>query len=132
MLEEKNYKYITVKAYAKLIDKSDKTVYKMIKDGLVTAKKKEKTYAIRVDNFMLNRCEDITKSLYTMKELMQGFESRLKELEEKSSKKSVLKKIKVAVKKPIKKGSIKKSIKKSKLLKPKKKITKQSKNSSKK
>jgi hypothetical protein len=95
------YKDISVKAYAKLINKSDKTVYKMIKDGLIGASKKSKGYVIRVDSFMLNRCEDINKNLHSMKELMASFESRLKELEEKKKNKPLVKKVLKTAKKPI-------------------------------
>jgi len=117
MSEIKSYKDLSVKAYAKLIAKSDKTVYKMIKDGLLAAKKKDKGYSIRVDNFMLNRCDDITESMCTMKDLMQSFESRLKKLEEGGQKKSMTKKTKLSVKKPLSK--MKKSVKS-----PKKKLRK--------
>jgi len=110
-LKSKHYKEISVKAYSKLINKSDKTVYKMIKEGLVAAKKEDKGYVIRVDNFMLNRCEDMNKNLYSMKELMESFEVRLAKIEKKEqkspAKKKVLKKsikpLKKAVKKPLKK-----------------------------
>ncbi|MDF1880169.1 hypothetical protein JHD50_02435 [Sulfurimonas sp. MAG313] len=117
-----HYKDISVKAYAKLIDKSDKTVYKMIKDGLVAAKKKDKGYEIRVDNFMLNRCEDINKSLHTMKTLMNDFSKEVEELKlsvdkikesnKNSRKKLVLNKKLKPIKKVVK-SSRKKILKKS-------------------
>jgi len=109
----KYYKDVSVKAYAKLINKSDKTVYKMIKDGLLGANKKAKGYEIRVDSFMLNRCEDINKNMHNMKELIESFELRLKEVEQKLEKKK---------KNPIQKKKMKpllKTIKKS----PMKKIS---------
>lgn len=113
-LDVRHYKEISVKAYAKLINKSDKTVYKMIKEGLVAASKKDKSYMIRVDNFMLDRCEDMQKSIYTMKALMESFSLRLEKIEKKE-RKTVSKK--VTVKKKLK--PLKKSIKKP-LAKPKK------------
>jgi len=109
----KYYKDISVKAYAKLINKSDKTVYKMIKDGLIGANKKAKGYEIRVDSFMLNRCEDINKNMHTMKELMQSFESRLNEIESKTKQKKVVTPLKKSMKKPIMKKVVKKTAVKS-------------------
>lgn len=117
--KSKHHKDISVKAYAKLIDKSDKTVYKMIKDGLIGANKKSKGYVIRVDSFMLNRCEDINKNLHSMKELMASFESRLKDVEAKNQRKPLAKKIVKAVKKPIPK-TLKKAPKKTTAKGPKK------------
>jgi len=117
--ESKFYKDISVKAYAKLINKSDKTVYKMIKDGLLGAKKKAKGYEIRVDSFMLSRCEDINENIFTMKELMQSFESRLKEVEKKTEKKKVVISTKQGAKKPVMKKVLKKNT-----LKPIKKVGK--------
>jgi len=110
-LSSKYYKEISVKAYAKLINKSDKTIYKMIKEGLIAAKKKDKAYVIRVDNFMFDRCEDINKSIHTMKELMESFALRLDKME-KSVPKSLLKKtvLKKSVK-PLVKSKKKPSLK---------------------
>lgn len=111
-LKSKHYKDISVKAYAKLINKSDKTVYKMIKEGLVAAKKEDKGYVIRVDNFMLNRCEDMNKNLHTMKALMEEFELRLSTIEKKELKKPAQKKVVKKMLKPLKK-TVKKPLKKS-------------------
>jgi len=129
-VHSKHYKELSVKAYAKLINKSDKTVYKMIKEGLVAARKKDKAYVIRVDNFMLDRCEDMHKHIHTMKELMDSFSFRLEKLEKKEKnktvKKSVLKKsvkpLTKTKKKPLVKTG-KKPVKKT-LAKPIKKLGK--------
>jgi len=117
-LKSKQYKDISVKAYAKLINKSDKTVYKMIKEGLIAAKKEDKGYVIRVDNFMINRYEDMNKNLHAMKELLESFELRLAKVEKKETKKPV-KPVKKAIKKPLTK-TLKKTAKKT-VLKPLKK-----------
>lgn len=46
---------IGLKAYSKLIGKSDKTVYKMIKEGLNAAKKGNNGYEVAVDGYVLER-----------------------------------------------------------------------------
>lgn len=129
MTDEKSkyHQEISVKAYAELIDKSDKTVYKMIKDGLLEASKKSKGYVIYVDSFMLNRCEDINKNLGSIKERMASFESRLKDVEAKKKSSPLGKKVVKKLKKPIAK-TLKKTPKKTmaKVIKKseKKKVTK--------
>ncbi len=127
---------LSVKEYAKLINKSDKTVYKMIKEGLIMAKKEKMGYEVLVDSFLISRCNEINKSLRQMKEHITLFtkeisalqigsrslEKRVTELESKQLKKSVIKKkllkpLKKVMKKPIKKTAkkvTKKTIKKGK------------------
>lgn len=113
-LLSKHYKEVSVKAYAKLINKSDKTVYKMIKEGLIAANKKDKGYMIRIDNFMLNRCEDMNKNLDAIKELIESLVTRLEKLEKKemkTAKKSVKKPLTKRINKPLKKR-VKKTVSK--------------------
>ncbi len=105
-MAKKQYKYISVKEYAALINKSDKTVYKMIKDGLVEARKEDKGYEVRVDNFMMSRCDKINQNLQKMSELIERFEERLDNLEKRGVKKEVVEKklvkpLQKIVKKPV-------------------------------
>lgn len=116
MSKKSQFKYVSVKNYASLINKSDKTVYKMIKEGLVAARKGEKGYEVRVDNFMINRSEEINKSLRTMKALIESFELRLDALEKKGVNKDIVEKklvkpLKKLVKKPLAKPAKKSSAK---------------------
>jgi len=127
MKESQTINTLSVKEYASLINKSDKTVYKMIKEGLVGAKKGMNGYEVVVDTYLTSRCKDINKSLFDMQGLIQSFtkeisslktatayfEKRLNELESKSLKKSVVKKkllkpLKKVMKKPIRKKLLKK------------------------
>ncbi len=108
---------MSVKEYAKLINKSDKTVYKMIKDGLIMAKKEKTGYEVLVDSFLISRCKDINKSLFEMKEGMRLFTKEISALQKRSTyfeKRLVALELK----------QLKKSVVKSKLLKPFKKILK--------
>jgi len=132
MKENKNISTLSVKEYAILINKSDKTVYKMIKNGLVGVTKGKNGFEVVVDIYLTSRCKDINKSLLEIQGLMQVFtkeisslktttayfEKRLKELESKSLKKRVLKKkllkpLKKVMKKPVLKKSVKKVLSKS-------------------
>lgn len=117
-LSAKYYKEISVKEYAKLINKSDKTIYKMIKEGLIAARKKDKAYVIRVDNFMFDRCEDMSKNIHSMKALMESFSLRLEKLEKNKTEKTVKKTVSKKSIKPLKK------VKKKPLVKTGKKLMK--------
>jgi hypothetical protein len=111
---------LSVKEYALLINKSDKTVYKMIKEGLIGAKKGSNGYVVLVDTYLTSRCKDINKNLSEMKALLQSFtkeisslEKRVKNLESKSLKKTVVKKKLI---KPLRK-SVKKTVLKKRKIK---------------
>ncbi len=94
---------ITVKEYAGLIGKSDKTVYKMIKDGLIRVNKEEKKYRVVVDTFLHKRFKDMNRNLLQMQEVVLNLEKRLAKLEEKSiSKKSTTDKLIKPLKKSMK------------------------------
>ena len=131
MKEMLNTSTLSVKEYAKLINKSDKTVYKMIKEGLVNAKKEKNEYAVLIDAYLIARYQDINKSLSEIKVMMAlltkeisslqsasaYFEKRVKALEANSLKKTVVKKrlikpVNKLVKKPILRKSTKKIAKK--------------------
>lgn len=133
-VKSKAVQKISVKAYADLIGKSDKTVYKMIKDGLVAAKKGKSGYEVVVDTFIHERSDDINKELGNLRETVKDLAKRIEKLESMSvKKKTVPKKIGVPVKKtlkksvakaPLKKKPLKKVVKKSSIKSPKSKTTK--------
>lgn len=114
---------ISVKAYGDLIGKSDKTVYKMIKDGLVAAKKGKSGYEIIVDTNIREQSDDINKELGKLRETVKNLAKRIEKLESMSvKKKTVSKKVSVPVKKTLKKSIAKAPLKK----KPLKKVVKKS------
>ena len=130
-------KYLSVKEYANLIGKSNKTVYKMIDEGFVAATKEGKALKVAVDTNILKKydasmeyIEEILKELVQLKKRVSELESQKKV----SAKKSVIKKkapVKKLKKAPLKKSvtnkkPLKKTTKKvvKKLTKPAKKIVK--------
>ncbi len=115
-VESKSTRKLSVKAYSDLIRKSDKTVYKMIKDGLITAKKGKNGYEVVVDTYVLEGYNEIHKEVNELKGLLKELDKRLEKLESKPVKKRALVKKAIAkapkVKKPLKKVP-KKTLKKS-------------------
>ena len=54
---------MSVKTYAELVDKSDKTIYKQIKNGSLEAVRVKKGYQVCVDANMLKRLKKLSKAL---------------------------------------------------------------------
>jgi len=113
-VESKSTQKLGVKAYSNLIGKSDKTVYKMIKDGLIAAKKGKNGYEVIVDSYILEGYNDMHKELNELKSLLNDLDKRLQKLESKSvNKKAPLKKVNKPVKKAVAKApQVKKPLKK--------------------
>jgi len=105
--------YVSVKEYAKMIDKSDKSIYKMIKDGLVASTKDGKKIQILVDENMIFKIDKTCKKLDVLELRIKNLEDIVFKLSEKKKvivkkKKPILKSMKKVVKKPLKKRIIKK------------------------
>ncbi|MBU1642124.1 helix-turn-helix domain-containing protein [bacterium] len=73
--------YLEVKAYAKLIGKSKKTVYKMIKNGFLPASKEGKSYKVAVDTNMTARHEATKEKINSMKAELAALSKRVAALE---------------------------------------------------
>lgn len=56
-------KHLSVKAYAKLVDKSDKTIYRQITKGTISAVKVRKGFHVCVDPNMLKRMIRLEEAL---------------------------------------------------------------------
>lgn len=80
-------KLITVQAYAELIDKSEKTVYKMIKKGSVDAAKVDGRYRVSVDKNLLKAIDRTQHALEEAKAVLRSMEegAALSEIESKKS-----------------------------------------------
>jgi excisionase family DNA binding protein len=80
--------YLDVKAYAKLIGKSKKTVYKMIKNGFLPASKEGKSYKVAVDTNMTARHEETKEKINSMKAELLALGKRVTALEKATTKTS--------------------------------------------
>jgi len=56
-------KYMSVKAYAALVDKSDKTIYKQIQKGTLDSMRVKKGYKVCVDTNLLKRLGRVEQAL---------------------------------------------------------------------
>lgn len=109
---------MSVKEYAKLIGKNEKTVYKMIKDEVITTKKENGKHRINVDKNLLKVIERAQQALQEAKAILLNIEKaseQIKKPAKRVAKKSIPKKKAVkkstkAIVKPLKK-SVKKSAK---------------------
>lgn len=120
-------KYLSVKEYASLIGKSNKTVYKMIDEGFVAATKEGKTLKVAVDTNILKKYDASMEYIETILIELEILNKRVTALESKKkstpAKKSVV--TKKAPLKKVKKAPLKKSTtKKTPLKKSTKKVTK--------
>ncbi len=106
-----------VKAYAKLIEKNEKTVYKMIKDGLLLTQKEQGKIQIMVDKNLIKILERTQLALQECKSMLLSIEEASETLKKpaknKLATKPIPKKSSVKMKKPIKTKPLKKSLKKS-------------------
>jgi len=68
-------KRMTVKVYAELVGKSEKTVYKMIKNKTVDAAKEDGKYRIRVDKNLLRVIDRTQKALEEAKAVLRSIET---------------------------------------------------------
>lgn len=119
-------KYLSVKEYANLIGKSNKTVYKMIDDGFVAATKEGKILRVAVDTNILKKYDASMEYVREILKELTQLKKRVSELESKK-KKTVVKKSVVKNKTPlkkVKKAPLKKSTKKVPLKKTTKKVVK--------
>ncbi len=78
--------YLEVKAYAKLIGKSKKTVYKMIKNGFLPATKEGKSYKVAVDTNMTAKHEETKEKISRMKAELIALGRRVAALEKATAK----------------------------------------------
>lgn len=67
-------KALTVKAYAELIGKSEKTVYKMIKNSSIDAFKIDGKYRVNVDKNLLKVIDRTQKALEEAKAVLHSME----------------------------------------------------------
>lgn len=103
-----------VKAYSELIGKSDKTVYKMIKDGLLPVKKGKSGFEVIVDAYVVEAYSGIKKELAAVSDLVKELSKRLSKVEANNlKKKTLIKKVNSPVKKSVKK-TVSKSVSKKK------------------
>jgi hypothetical protein len=101
---------MSVKAYAELVEKSDKTIYKQITKGTVRAVKVEKGFRVCVDPNMLKRMHRLEDALEEAKSALKLLEEEVRS--EKSTttaaasaapqKKPVAKPVKTVTKRPAK------------------------------
>ena len=112
-------KTMGVKAYAKLIERNEKVVYKMIKDGILSTHKEQGKIQITVDKNLIKILERTQLALEECKSILLSIEKASEALRKPSKNKVVTKstpkkrnlKMKTSVKtKPLKK-SLKKSTK---------------------
>lgn len=68
---------ICVKEYADIIGKSDKTVYKMVKNGHLQSVKRDKVLHVVVDQHMLEAYQSICKKYDTLDEKVEKIIERL-------------------------------------------------------
>ena len=78
-------KYMSVKVYAELVEKSDKTIYKQIKNGSLEAVRVKKGYQVCVDANMLKRLKKISRAL---EEAQHALKTVKEEIDAKSEKKA--------------------------------------------
>lgn len=74
-------KALTVKAYAELIGKSEKTVYKMIKNSTIDAFKIDGKYRVNVDKNLLKVIDRTQKALEEAKAVLHSIETEKHENE---------------------------------------------------
>lgn len=100
---------ISVKRYSELIDKSDKTVYKMIQKGKINAAKVKKGYKVEIDPYLLAIVKEQADTITALKSELAKLENAVvaEPVKEVPLKKAVVKK--AAVKKPIVKKRVSKS-----------------------
>lgn len=77
-------KYLSVKEYAKLIGKSNKTVYKMIDDGFVAATKEGKTLKVMVDTNLLKKYDESMQYMEVIQAEIKLMAKRIAALEAQS------------------------------------------------
>lgn len=97
--------YISVKEYAALIGKSDKSVYKMIDKGRLIAKKEEKVYLVAVDRQFVKLVKALRSEIETLNAERAATAPKAKS----AVKKSRAKPLKKTAAKTLKKGVAKKS-----------------------
>ncbi len=104
-----------VKAYAKLIERNEKTVYKMIKDGMLLTHKEQGKIQIMVDKNLIKILERTQLALEECKTMLLSIDEASKTLRQPSKNKTkpLPKKSSVKMKKTIKTKPLKKSLKKS-------------------
>lgn len=107
-------KYLNVKAYADLVEKSDKTIYKQIKKGTIEAVRVKKGYQVCVDTNMLKRLQKMERALEEAKSVLKAMEEESDAKSKKTDpappapKKAGQTVVKKTVKKPLKKTVVKK------------------------
>ncbi len=71
---------MSVKEYARLIGKKEKTVYKMIKDDMVVTLKENGKYRIQVDRNLIKVIERAQQALEEAKSILLSIESASEQL----------------------------------------------------
>jgi hypothetical protein len=122
-------KHLSVKAYAELVDKSDKTIYKQITKGTISAVKTKKGFQVCVDANMLKRMSKLEKALEEAKSALKTLEEEKNDAKTTQTaaapaapkKKSAVQRPGAGVKKPLKKRTAKPVAKKTPKKNPPKK-----------
>lgn len=104
-------KVLSVKEYANLVNKSDKSIYKLVKNSKIESRLNGKKIEILVDENLYNSLKKMSFSLNALSEKVEFLEKRLTKIEEALKPKIVVKKTRSIKKVPIKKVSTKKSTK---------------------
>jgi hypothetical protein len=76
---------MSVKAYAELVDKSDKTIYKQIKKGSLGSVRVKKGYRVSVDTNMLKRIKRLEIALEEAKTQLKYMEKETREAAKKKT-----------------------------------------------
>lgn len=92
---------ISIKEYADIIGKSDKTVYKMVKNGQLQSIKRDKVLHVVLDGNLFEAYQNVCKTFESLQANIDALTLRIEALE------------KPATLKPISQKSVKKSVKKS-------------------
>ena len=78
-------KYMSVKAYAELVEKSDKTIYKQIKKGSIDSIRVKKGYRVCVDANMLKRMKKLEAALQAADKVLKTIEKEHRETTKKTA-----------------------------------------------
>jgi hypothetical protein len=123
--KEEDMTQLTVKAYAELIGKNEKTVYKMIKKQTIDAVKEKGRYRVNVDKNLMKVIDRTQKALEEAKAVLTSIESTAVAVPQKqpTRKNAVKKPTAKRLKSVSKPKPLKKSVKKTVAKKPLKKST---------
>lgn len=96
-------KVLSVKEYSNLVNKSDKSIYKLVKNNKIDSRLNGKKIEILVDENLYNSLKEMSFSFNKLSEKMDLLEKRLTKVEEALKPKIVVKKTTSIKKVPTKK-----------------------------